>query len=148
MQFVLWFVHMRATYSVQKVCYWLLSSNPACFDRVPAKYAVPRSERRARPHSSLEHNAMVYLLPALSSFRFSISPLAEGTAGPWLAPGGFSHKVNVVGVSTYRRTVQLTHSVSVIASSQLVVFVLRSTRDTKIHWAERRVFECYRWWYM
>ena len=71
-------LHMRATYSVQKVCYWRVFSNPARFDRVPAKYAVSRSERRARPHCSLEHNVMVYLLPALSSFRFSISPVAFG----------------------------------------------------------------------
>ena len=134
MQFLLLFVHMRTIYSVQKVRYWRVFSNPARFDRVPAKYAVSRSERRARPHCSLEHNAMVYLLPALSSFRFSISPVAFGWrhCGTLTHTGGVSHKVNVAGVSTYRRTAQLTHS-SVIASSQLMVFVLRSTQSTYVH---------------
>ena len=87
MQFLLLFEHMRTIYSVQKVRYWRVFSNPARFDRVPAKYAVSRSERRARPHCSLEHNAMVYLLPALSSFRFSISPVAFG----WRHCGTLTH---------------------------------------------------------
>lgn len=93
MQFLLRFVHMRATYSVQKVCCWRVFSNSARFDRVPTKYAESRSERRARPHRSLEHNALVYLLPALSSFRFSISPVAFGWShcGTLTRNGGVFH---------------------------------------------------------
>jgi hypothetical protein len=94
----------------------------------------------------------VYLLPALSSFRFTISPVAFGWrhCGTLTRNGGFSHKVNVAGVSTYRRSAQLTHSVSVIASSQLMVFVLRATHATNEYtvWAESGVVECYRWWYI